>query len=108
MSLESNNVTVHFFDDKKSREGTFILEKEAILHKSDEKDIEINIEDLRSQRKVEYKKDTSGEDEKKNIKNGTGLVVETIGGSDYVFTSEDTDMTELKREISDNYNELDN
>lgn len=107
MTLEHNNVTVHFFENEESREGTFILEKDMILHKSDEKDVEINIEDLRSQRKIEYKKDISDKKDEKNIKSGTGIVVETIGDSDYIFTSEDTDMTKLKNEISDNYNKLD-
>lgn len=107
MTLKGNNVTVHFFDSKESREGTFILEKEIILHKSDEEDVEINIEDLRSQRKIEYEKDISDKNENENIKKGTGIVVETIGGSDYIFTSEDTDMIELKNEISDNYNKID-
>lgn len=106
MSSEYSNVRMHYFNPNKDDAiiGKIELEEKSIKHISEDNIEEIMLEDLRSQRTVEYTKDVSDDSDTEDLESGEGIVIETIGDADdYIFTSEESDMIELKNNISNNH-----
>jgi hypothetical protein len=99
------NVQIHFFDDEKEdpEEGSVELTETTIKYKLSNNTIKIMLEDLKSQRGVEYTRDVSDKnDESKVLESGNGIVIETFGDSgDFILTSETCDMKELQNNISE-------